>query len=190
MRLERKRHRGSTRTAGLAALMTAALALYGCDAELVEAIDDLRAAAPTVCKDYCEDKLACEWPTAVGAEEEAAFSAGVQRCTVDCAFYMGKGAYVVRTTVMVTDYFDAVSGGALCDALECAVERGTFRCTEGEPNDIHVFGGVVQSMCENADACLEELSVDQHLVWTPYAEGGGTCAAAGTEWIDAEFFMP
>jgi hypothetical protein len=176
----------------LAALVAAALGALGCEADLVEAIDELRAAAPTVCKDYCEDKLACEWPTAEGVEEEAAFSEGVERCTVDCAFYMGKGAYVVRDGVEMVEYFDSVSGSTLLSALECAMENGTFRCTEGDPNDVHVFGGIVESMCEDADECLDLLDIDQHLEWipSPEPEGGGTCVATGDEWIDADFFLP
>jgi hypothetical protein len=189
MRMERKRPRGRLGPTCLAAL-AAALSLFGCDAKLVQAIDDVRAAAPNACKDYCEDKLACEWPAASGAEENDAFSAGVQRCTVDCAYYMGMGAYAVRNGVEDLDYFDHLSGGTVRRVLECALESGTFRCADGTPTDVHVFGGVVQSMCEDGDACLEELGIDQHLVWTPSAEGGGTCASQGTEWIDAEFFLP
>jgi len=191
MRSDRESHGRAATPALSAALVTAALVLSGCDAELVEAIDELRAAAPDACKNYCEEKLNCEWPTAEGAEEEAAFSAAVQRCTVDCAFYMGKGAFAVRNGVEeMFEYFDGVSGSAMCDALDCALTSGTFHCSGSESNLVYVFGGVVQSMCEDGDACLEGLGIDQHLVWTPSAEGGGTCAASGSEWIDAEFFLP
>jgi len=174
----------------IVAVLAAALALAGCDATLAEAIDDLRAAAPNACKDYCDDKLACEWPAASGTEENDAFSAAVQRCTVDCAFSMGMGAYAAREGVEEDlDFFDHVSGRTLKGVLECGLESGSFRCTAGDPNDVHVFGGVVESICEDADACLAELDIDQHLVWTPSPEGGGTCAVMGEEWLDAEFFL-
>jgi hypothetical protein len=187
-RSQRRTRAGSTRLAAVTAVT--ALVLIGCDTKLVDAIDDLRAVAPNVCKDYCEDKLVCEWPVASGAEENDAFSAGVQRCTVDCAFSLGMGAYAARNGTEGIDFFQQVSGGTLKDALACAMEGGAFRCTDGVQNDVHVFGGVVQSMCEDADACLGQLGIDQHLVWTPSPSGGGTCATEGTEWLDAEFFLP
>jgi hypothetical protein len=187
-RSQRGTRAGSKRLAAVAAVT--ALVLIGCDSKLVEAIADLRAAAPDVCKNYCEDKLNCEWPVASGTTENDAFSAGVQRCTIDCAFSLGMGAYAAKNGIEGLDYFDQVSGHTLKGALECAMESGAFRCSDGVPNDVHVFGGVVQSMCDDADACLGHLGIDQHLVWTPSASGGGTCAAAGTEWLDAEFFLP
>jgi hypothetical protein len=190
MRMQRNRCPGRRGPVIAAALAASALACTACDADLVDAIDNLRASAPNVCKDYCEDKLACEWPTAGGSAENDAFSAGVQRCTVDCAFYMGMGAYAARNGLEGLEYFERISGGKLEDALECALASGGFRCTDGSPTDTHVFGAVVQSMCEDADTCMGKLGIDQHLVWTPAAEGGGTCAAMGTEWLDAEFFLP
>jgi hypothetical protein len=194
MRFEGRYPRGGMREAALAALAATALALAGCESGLAELIDDLRAGAPTVCKDYCEDKLACEWPAADGAEEERAFSEGVQRCTVECAFDMGKGTYAVRMIEdeeePELDYFAAVSGDTLGGVLECAMESGAFRCTEGEPNDVHVFGGVVESACEAADECLDGLGVDQHVRWFEATEGGGDCLASGDEWIAADYFNP
>jgi hypothetical protein len=191
MRIERSQRRTRVGTTPLAAVAAmTALVLIGCDSKLVEAIDDLRAAAPDVCKNYCEDKLVCEWPVASGTEENDAFSAAVHRCTIDCAFSLGMGAYAARNGIEGLDFFRQVSGNTLKGALTCAMEVGAFRCTDGVPNDIHAFGGVVQSMCEDADACLGRLGIDQHLTWTPSATGGGTCAATGTEWLDAEFFLP
>jgi hypothetical protein len=191
MRIERSlrgTRTGAMRVAAVAAVT--ALVLIGCDSKLIEAIDDLRAAAPDICKNYCEDKLVCEWPVASGIEENDAFSAGVQRCTIDCAYSLGMGAYAARNGIEGLDFFRHVSGSTLKGALNCAMEGGAFRCTDGVPNDVHAFGAVVQSMCEDADACLGQLGIDQHLVWTPSASGGGTCATEGTEWLDTEFFLP
>ncbi|MCK9459308.1 MAG: hypothetical protein M0R80_06680 [Proteobacteria bacterium] len=190
MRTQRNRRAGRGGPVIAAALAAAALACAACDEDLVDAIDNLRASAPNACKDYCEDKLACEWPAAEGTVENDAFAAGVQRCTVDCAFYMGLGAYAARNGLEGLEYFEHVSGGRLEDTLECALASGGFRCADGSPDDTHVFGAVVQSMCEDADACLGKLEIDQHLVWTPTTEGGGACVATGTEWLDAEFFLP
>ena len=176
-----------------AALVTTASVLAGCDSGLVEAIDELRAAAPTVCKNYCEEKVNCVFPDSVeGDEADAAFSAGVERCTVDCAFYTGKGAYVARIGEEEDiEFFSHVSGDDLLGALECGMASASFSCADSEPDSVYGFGAVVESYCEDADGCLELLGIDQHLEWIPSPSGeGGTCTPYGDEWLDAEFFLP
>ena len=76
----------NSRFVRLAAGVLPLLALLGCDQELDQAFENVRAAAPAVCKDYCEEKSSCEWPKASGPKEDAAFSSLIRQCTVACAW--------------------------------------------------------------------------------------------------------
>jgi hypothetical protein len=157
----------------------------GCDSELDQAIDDLRAAMPDICKDYCEDKVTCEWEgstaTVIGKD---AYSAAVQRCEIGCAFDTGRGAYVAENGVDEIECVERVSGGEIEDFLTCATDGNLFYC----PDESHTFGGLVQSRCLAAEACLEGLGIDLHLAWSADTDGGGTCTYSGTQWLEAEFF--
>ena len=157
----------------------------GCDSKLDQAIDDLRAAAPGSCKDYCEDKVTCEWEYATTSSlERDAFSGAVQRCEVGCAYDTGRGAYVAQNGTEAIEYVDHVSGAEIGDFLSCAAGANLFSCPDG----VHTFGGLVESQCAQAETCLSALGIDLHLAWTPSMEGGGTCAYSGSQWLEAEYF--
>lgn len=168
----------------LAALLPLAPLAAGCDDELDAAIEELRAAAPDVCKDYCEGKVTCEWPdTVITDVERRALASAVQRCEIGCAYDMGKGAYAAQQGAAIgeIEYVRHVSGAAIEDALSCAVDADLFSC----PDDGYAFGGLVPSQCVTAEACVGELGIDRHLAWSAAEEA---CATDGTQWLDAEYF--
>lgn len=179
---------------GGAALALWGLVLGGCDDGLKQAFEDVRAAASDVCKEYCEEKLGCEWDPAAGDQEleDEAFSAAIRRCTVDCAWYAAFGAHVTEQDFVEDDrkYVDHVSGGALEQAHDCVYRLGVYRCAEDlEGPDQHVFDPGVEAQCEAADECLDGLGISMKFEWTPGAgDAPGTCNAVGLQRLEIPFF--
>jgi hypothetical protein len=174
------------RAASVAAVL---VAVVGCEQELGEAFENVRAAAPAVCKDYCEEKTACEWPKAEGPEEDAAFSSKIRQCTVNCAWYMSEGAYVVEYSAALeqTEYVGKVSGGVVKDTLGCVYDSGSYHCAENEDGpSSHVFEPRIEVQCETVAECVEALGIDFTFVWN--SSGGGTCAPSGEQRIENPFF--
>ena len=160
-----------------------------CEQELGEAFENVRAAAPAVCKDYCEEKSSCEWPKADGPEEDAAFSSKIRQCTVECAWYMSEGAYVVEYTAVLeqTEYVDKVSGGAVEDALKCVYDSGAHHCAENEDGpDSYVFEPRIEIQCEQVAECAEALGIDFTFQWD--TAGAGSCVPTGQQRIENPFF--
>ena len=165
--------------------------LIGCENDLHAIFDQVRSAAPNVCKDFCEDKLACEFPAADGDEEDKAFAAAIRRCTINCAWYMDEGAYVIEVEdpLEKKTYEDHVTGAMLEDMLKCSFYEGVFLCTEQESGeDLLMLNPLVQSMCIDADNCLSLLRIDQEMEWTPFTDGGGECIVSGDQTIESMFF--
>jgi len=179
---------------GGAVLLCWALAMGGCDQGLTQAFEDVRSAAPDVCKEYCEEKLGCEWDPAAGDQqlEDEAFSAAIRRCTVDCAWFVANGAYVTEYDFVEEDrkYVDEVSGRALKDTVDCVYQLGVYRCAEDlEGPDQHLFDPGVEAQCEAADECLASLGIDMTFEWTPgTGDGPGTCSASGLQDVELPFF--
>lgn len=181
------------KTSSLARLALAVLPLLaavGCEQELDQAFENVRAAAPAVCKDYCEEKCSCEWPKAAGPKEDAAFSSKIRQCTVACAWYMAEGAYVVEYTAVLekTEYVDKVSGGAVEDALSCVYGSGSYHCAENEDGpDSFLFEPRIENQCEKVAECVDALGIDFTFSWnTTSAEA--VCVPEGLQRIENTFF--
>jgi hypothetical protein len=176
-----------TRT-GLALIVSLAAASLACEQDLGQAFENVRAAAPAVCKDYCEEKASCEWPKADGPEEDAAYSYRIRQCTVSCAWYMSEGSFVTEYTPALEqiDYVDSISGGAIEDALKCVYDAGAYHCVENEDGpDSHVFEPRLEIQCETCADCLESLGIDFTLRWD--TNGGGSCVPDGQQRVDQPF---
>lgn len=166
-------------------------AVTGCENDLHAILDEVRAAAPNVCKDFCEDKLTCEFPSADGDKENLAFAAAIRRCTINCAWYMDDGAYVIEVSDPTEKkvYEDHVTGAMLQDMLKCSFYAGVFLCTEQEDGeDLLMLSPLVQSMCIDANNCLSLLEIDQEMDWTPFTDGGGECTVSGDQIIESMFY--
>lgn len=170
------------------------LAAGGCEAGLEQAFEDVRAGAPDVCKEYCEEKLGCEWEPASGDQEleDEAFSGAIRRCTIECAWYVAFGAHVTEQDYVEDDrmYVDHVSGGAVEDAHDCVYRLGVYRCAEDldGPNQ-HLFDPGVEAQCTAADECLDALGIELRFEWTPGAgDAPGTCDATGLQRLETPFF--
>lgn len=159
--------------------------IFGCEDGLAEAIEEVRSAAPEVCKDYCEDMVTCEWPASDGDEEENAFGAAIRRCTVDCAWYMSDGAYVVEGGVSGNTYTDKVSGKELQEALECVYYAGGYRCSDEGGSDMHIFDPPVESICNLCGACFGALGIDYRMMWN---DPVSACQVTGTQTLETGFF--
>ena len=165
--------------------------VIGCENDLHAALEQVRSAAPNVCKDFCEDKLACEFPSADGDEEDKAFAAAIRRCTINCAWYMDDGAYVIEVNDPTEKkvYEDHVTGAMLQDMLKCSFYAGVFLCTEQESGeDLLLINPLVQSMCIDANNCLSLLEIDHEMDWTPLTDGGGECTTSGDQIIESMFY--
>lgn len=185
MKLEGEGARSEPMTARIFTFLLVA-ALAGCSDDLADAIEEVRAAAPEVCKDYCEDLITCEWPIADGDEEDNAFGAAIRRCTIDCAWFMSDGAYVVESGIIGQKlYTDKVSGKALREALECVYYAGGYRCSDEGAADLHIFDPPVESVCNLSGGCLGTLGLDYGLMWNP---SGGYCQITGTQTVEVDFF--
>jgi hypothetical protein len=180
-------------------LVGAALALWAlvagsCDEGLKQSFEDVRSAAPDVCKEYCEEKLGCEWEPAVGDQdlEDEAFSAAIRRCTVECSWYTAFGAYVTEQDFVENDrmYVGQVTGSQLEEAHDCVYRLGVYRCAEDlEGPDTHLFDPGVEAQCAAADDCLDVLDIEMAFEWTPGAgDAPGTCSPTGLQRLEIPFF--
>ncbi len=170
----------------LLVLVFLASSFGGCAEELADAVDQLRAAAPDVCKDYCEDRVTCEWQGAAGDRETDAFGAAIKRCVIDCAWYMDDGAFVVETGIVdLKSYVDKVPGHDLEDTLECIYSAAGFRCEEQVGGDQHMFSPPVESICNLSGGCMGTLGIDYLMLWNPSTS---TCQVTGTQTVEAVFF--
>jgi hypothetical protein len=172
------------------ALLALPLLAAGCEQELDQAFENVRAAAPAVCKDWCEEKSSCEWPKASGPKEDAAFSSLIRQCTVACAWYMSEGAYVTEYTAAVdkTEFLDTVSGGTVRDVLRCVYNQGAYQCEEVEDAaDNYVFEPRIEVQCDQVAECVEALGIDYTFAWSS-SGSGGTCDPQGLQRIEIPFF--
>jgi len=166
------------------------LVAVGCEQELDQAFENVRAAAPAICKDYCEEKCSCEWPKADGPKEDAAFSSKIRQCTVACAWYMAEGAYVFEYTAPIdkTYYVDKLSGGAMEDMLACVYDSGSYHCASNEDGpDEYLFEPRLDSQCSKVALCANDLAIDFTFNWND-SGADGVCEPVGEQRIEIPFF--
>lgn len=164
----------------------------GCNEELKAAYDAFRAQAPPICKDYCEEKVVCEWPYSEGPMETDAFSSAVRRCITLCSSYAVEGAYVYRPETVETYeryYDDYLTGNTLMDGFECIYYLGAYRCVDMGDTNEHKFNPPVNSYCVASNDCLAQFGLDYSVRWQQDSSGiGGSCIREGNQYIDAIFF--
>lgn len=178
----------------LAVLSTAALALIvlpACETDLSAALDQVRAAVPQVCKEYCEDKLSCEWQSTSDDLAAEAFSSAVRRCTVDCAFVVDEGAFASERSPWSDQatYVSHVGGDAIAKSLTCLFDLSAYGCIEGEDPapTVHGLALASRSRCEAAANCLALLDTDRSLIWQA-KDDHGACVPEGRQELTVDFF--
>ena len=166
----------------------------GCQSDLDAAYDDYRAQAPSVCKDYCEEKIACENTsyTSTGEELDNSFAAKIHQCVTYCTSYAVEGAYVWNSGINLgydRNYREFIDGDMLFDGFECLYNMGAYRCVKTGSAYVHKFNAPVKSVCEASNSCITGFNVDYSWYWQINSNGiGGTCKHRGTDNIDAIFF--
>jgi hypothetical protein len=173
-------------------IAASAIFALGCDSPLKMAYDDFRKQAPAVCKDYCEEKVACELPSSFGPVYNEAFAALIRQCTVKCTAVAADGAYVWQSDPdgyydrIYSDYIDA---DTLMEGFECVYKLGAYRCVDTGDSNVHKFTPPVTSICEMSNDCIAPFGVDVHYKWhINSGNAGGSCRKEGSMHIDVDFF--
>jgi hypothetical protein len=163
---------------GLLAVFLSCYAL-GCDPELSESIDNVVTTAPAVCENFCNKRFKCEW-YAEGDLKEDAEEDGKERCTVNCAWQMNNGAYVVKDVqeegLQYRKYKDHVSGSNLRDYFECLWDKDLFVCMEsdGIGQDYYTLDISTEEACDQLRKCTKELENDDIAKWEWLGAACGT----------------
>jgi hypothetical protein len=175
----------------LASAALLCLALAACETDLSAALDNVRSVVPEVCKDYCEDRLTCEWRSTSDGLFEEAFSSAVRRCVIDCAFVMDEGAFVTEWSIIEQKprYVEHVEGGTVEDVLTCLFGLAAFACaeSEGDAPDTHDLIPATEAQCKAAATCLVGLGTDASLTWHVGSDGG-SCQSGGAQGLTVDYF--
>ena len=172
----------------LGAALTGGIA---CDGGLAQALGDVRAAAPIACKDFCVQKVTCEWSSDItGSEEEAAFSDAVHSCTVSCAWYAEHGAFVVEQDAGATakEYVGRVQGDVVSDLLACVLDLDVMACVvQEEGGDVYRIDADTEDECFQVDSCWRAVGVRREFDWM-VIEGAEQCLSHGDQALDVPYF--
>ncbi|MBN2339955.1 MAG: hypothetical protein JXX29_09090 [Deltaproteobacteria bacterium] len=164
-----------------------------CDSGLDASYDAFRDQVPAVCKDFCEEKVACERAVGDGDSlDDDAFTSQVHFCEIECGAYASEGAYVWRDDASgYSDriYTDHLDGAMVMDAFDCLYEMGAYRCVDNGTEYIHQFNPAARNVCDASNDCIDGFAVDHAYYWSASTDGlGGACYKSGSDFIDAIFF--
>jgi hypothetical protein len=168
----------------------------GCDPSLGEALDDVEAGAPGVCRDVCNPRTECEWQNldgVTGPESEALLNDLKTQCVIECAYRAENGVFVYEqdwdenAQANVYTVKEVLDGGIWVDYLECLVDSALWVCEDTNPNPEHenwayaVDTGTPED-CTAYEACVALLGINLEYEWNPNAnEGEGACHPDGDE---------
>ncbi|MCP4601010.1 MAG: hypothetical protein GY847_10880 [Proteobacteria bacterium] len=162
---------------------------WGCEEDLKQAFDDMRAATPEICSDYCVEKTSCEWPATAGNEGQEAYSAATRQCVFECAWYAENGAYVSDHDLVEEykkNYPRHIPGDLVIQSLECLYELVAYQCTLTAPY-LYVLSPGTINKCNEAGSCLGRLKANAKLVWRT-EESIGICEKEGTQTVEAPYY--
>ena len=152
-------------------VVVATMLAAGCnlDPELSEAIADVKAAAPKVCKNWCEQATTCYWNTLTteGLELDAAREDFEQACVTRCAFRADTGVYVYEVEDLGEgehsyEFKENVPGSDWTDYFKCLWDKDLWDCEE--------HGSLVlvipdEPSCEMRDECHQLLDINMEYEW-------------------------
>ena len=167
-------------------VVVATMLAAGCnlDPELSEAIADVKAAAPKVCKNWCEQATTCYWNTqsTEGLELDAAQSDYKNACITRCAFRAETGVYVFEQEDdgeggHIYDFKENVPGSDWKSYFQCLWDKALWECNE--------YGGLElaipnEAACEQRDECHQLLDINMEYNWHAESEH---CYGNGDEYI-------
>lgn len=173
-------------------LLIGVIWLAACETELDAAYDEFRDQTPIVCKDYCEEKIACERPKGGGPLDTEVFAAQVHLCEVECATYAVEGAYIWSddSSGMFDRMYDKhATGQEVLNAFECLYNMGAYRCVDTSNGLVHLLKPPTSTICEEATQCISPMKANYQYYWSVNPEGiGGSCSGSGSDSIEAIFF--
>ena len=163
------------RVLSLVLVLLAICLASGCDVDPVlgEAIDDVNKAAPSVCKDYCEEVTLCHWSTGIGEdvvvdgeELENAKVSHKEACIAGCAFRADNGVYVHEfdyddPTTTYT-FVEHLSGSLWTDYFRCMWDDDLWECSE---NGDLVIDDNTEANCTARNECHQILNISDQLEW-------------------------
>lgn len=163
-----------------------------CDTDLEASYDDFRDQVPPVCKDFCEEKVACERVEGTGIFDDEVFTSQVHLCEVECAAYAIEGVYVWRqdSTGVAARYYEwHVDGGSVLNAFGCLYDMGAYRCVNTGSAYEHELNPAARNVCDAANECVADFLVDHRYYWAASSDGlGGSCNKSGSDFIESIFF--
>ena len=149
----------------------------GCNVDPVlgEAIDDVKAAAPKVCKDWCEEATLCYWSTLLendedlvidGEELEEAKVSHKEVCIANCAFRADNGVYVYEPdhdgdTTTYT-FQEHLAGSLWTDYFRCMWDAALWVCSE---HGNLIIDDTTEENCTTRDECHQILDIADQFVW-------------------------
>jgi len=178
---------------GLPLVVLLLVPLLSCeeDVPLGEALSDVKAAAPTVCKDYCAWAQTCVWNSynfeQAGPELEAVKQDWQKACVVTCANRSKNGAYVFEIDWSEPDQMNTytftkhVAGKPWTAYFKCLWDNSFWICGDWGGPDVQVSD---EAACTAYDTCVQILEVAMQYSWNPNGNGGeGDCDHEGYDFL-------
>lgn len=161
---------------GMLLMGAMSLGILACEEELSEAFDDVRAAVPQVCRDFCQANTDCYAVDLTGELKDDFTTNTTEECEIICALEIAQGAYVIKWSEgECIDYdeewdecwsyqepeevVERIDGAAIRATMECLWNEKTWACEEDWGYD--VVEVTSQSQCEARSACMEWLGSDK-----------------------------
>jgi len=177
-----------TLTMVLAALAAAA----GCeeDVDLAQALADVSATSPDVCREICEAMVTCSgrYDETEGAAAQDAEAQTKKDCVISCALRANDGVYVYDDDTQTAEYDvkEHVSGGAWAAYMSCLWRNNLWQC-----DDDHGTMGIVadtEEACVKRDECVQLIDINLEYAWNVdntacYPDGDERLWPPGTDWF-------
>jgi hypothetical protein len=161
--------------------------LLGCDdVTLGEAMDDLNAAMPEVCEDFCAAAAECGWND-MGFEPEGLYLDAVRRdwekgCAVACAYRLDSGAYVYESEwddidqIHRINFTEKISARNWRAYFKCLGENQLWQCGQWGNMEVRAQDN---ASCTALDECVQLLDIAQQYSWDPGSGDEGQCHQEG-----------